>query len=204
VTSPRDLLREALRDTTPDPERDAAGRDYFGSVYLAPGEDPPPGVGGWDASFRQIASVAFRGGWHAARAQTADQPPSRLAGVTVDEHRDLMAEVSAIRSVLSDVLVERIRQNGRWGEQNHPDGTGPEAMLLGFPFTALRDSLRDSVDRAARYDGAQWAGILLEEVFEAIAEDDPAALRRELIQVAAVAASWAEAIDRRTAREVTR
>jgi hypothetical protein len=62
-----DLLRQALQDTTPDPERDAAGRDYFGSVYLAPGEDPPAGIGGFDSSFRQIASVAFRGGWHAAR-----------------------------------------------------------------------------------------------------------------------------------------
>ncbi len=42
-----------------------------------------------------------------------------------------------------------------------------------------------------------WKTILLEEVAEAFAENDPATLRRELVQVAAVAAAWIEAIDRR-------
>ena len=41
-----------------------------------------------------------------------------------------------------------------------------------------------------------WLHILREEVFEAFAEDDPAKLRAELIQVAAVAVQWVEAIDR--------
>jgi hypothetical protein len=41
--------------------------------------------------------------------------------------------------------------------------------------------------------------ILREEVYEAFAEEDPAALRTELIQVAAVAATWVDAIDRRAA-----
>lgn len=63
----RALLRRALRDTAPDAERDAAGRAYFGAVYLPPGEDPPAYVGSIDASFRRAVSVAFRGGWHAAR-----------------------------------------------------------------------------------------------------------------------------------------
>jgi hypothetical protein len=35
-------------------------------------------------------------------------------------------------------------------------------------------------------------------VAEALAEDDPTLLRAELIQVAAVAVAWVEAIDRRT------
>lgn len=43
-----------------------------------------------------------------------------------------------------------------------------------------------------------WLHILREEVAEAFAETDPVALRGELVQVAAVAVAWAEAIDRRT------
>ncbi len=42
-----------------------------------------------------------------------------------------------------------------------------------------------------------WRDILLEEVFEALAEEEPKELRKELVQVAAVAAQWVEAIDRR-------
>ncbi len=39
--------------------------------------------------------------------------------------------------------------------------------------------------------------ILLEEVHEALAEDDPTRLRAELLQVAAVAVCWVEAIEQR-------
>ena len=39
--------------------------------------------------------------------------------------------------------------------------------------------------------------VLLEEVSEALAEDDPARLREELLQVAGVAVLWIEALDRR-------
>jgi hypothetical protein len=178
----RDLLRRALRDTAPDPERDAAGRAFFGGTYLPPGEAPPAGIGGMDSSFRQIASVAFRGGWHAARELPA-RPPSPRAGV------------------LAEVLRERAAQDAKWGEQNHPDGTGP---LLPWPLSQLRaetarDMIRDAVDDDARTGRSTWRLILLEEVAEALAEDDPAALRRELVQVAAIATQWAEAIDRRPA-----
>lgn len=183
----RDLLRRALRDTTPDPERDAAGRAYFGAVYLPPGENPPDGVNPFDASFRQIASVAFRGGWHAARE--ADTPGFGSAA-------------EAVLSVLADVAEERVRQDAKWGQQNHPDGTGPSEHLADSPkmprYADLARYVRERVDMLADAARSRWSSILLEEVFEALAEDDPATLRRELVQVAAVAASWVEAIDRRT------
>jgi len=38
-------------------------------------------------------------------------------------------------------------------------------------------------------DGADWLRVLLEEVYEALSKTDPAALRAELVQVAAVAAA---------------
>ena len=71
--------------------------------------------------------------------------------------------------VLEEVMEERKRQDELWGEQNHDDGI--------------------------------WLAILVEEVGE-VANDineqsSSKELREELIQVAAVAVSWVESIDRR-------
>lgn len=105
--------------------------------------------------------------------------------------------------VVRDVEAERDRQDAKWGEQNHPDGTGEHStplMRITYserPAAHLRERAKMSTDLAARRGLVTWTDILLEEVFEALAEEDPAMLRKELIQVAAVAAQWAEAIDRR-------
>lgn len=50
----------------------------------------------------------------------------------------------------------------------------------------------------SRRSGPCWRTILAEEVYEAFAETDPARLRHELVQVAAVAAAWVEDIDSRS------
>lgn len=94
--------------------------------------------------------------------------------------------------VLQEVLAERIRQDAKWGEQNHPDGTGvsPEQPKLA-------DQARAMCQQAFAEGRGDWAHILFEEVREALAESDPAKLRAELLQVAAVAVAWVEAIDRR-------
>jgi len=93
-------------------------------------------------------------------------------------------------SVLAEVAAERRRQDGQWGEQNHPDGTGDA-------YTDDAALARKECERAADNGDLTWRHILLEEVAEAMAEREPADLRRELIQVAAVAVAWAEALDRR-------
>jgi hypothetical protein len=103
--------------------------------------------------------------------------------------------ISDIVNVLADVADERTRQDDRWGEQNHPDGTGaPE-------FGELADRAKQQYEDAARDGSVTWTNVLLEEVAEAFAESDPARLREELIQVAAVAVAWAECIDRREAKK---
>lgn len=106
-----------------------------------------------------------------------------------------------VRKVLREVFRERMRQESIFGEQNHPDGTGPEVWWtrhLG-PAHVVRDTYRDLTDaHASGVDGpVTWLDILREEIGEAFAEDDPAKLRTELVQVAAVAVSWVQAIDRR-------
>lgn len=106
-------------------------------------------------------------------------------------------------AVLAEVAAERARQNTKWGEQNHPDGTGPEERPLWISGASGRMTALDlaevaklSTDSLARRGEVAWTDILLEEVFEALAEVDHSKLRAELIQVAAVAVQWAEAIDR--------
>jgi hypothetical protein len=95
--------------------------------------------------------------------------------------------------VLAGVNAERKRQDERWGEQNHPyvaHHTG-------------RDWLIDAAESWKRANAARvehgalaWDGILLEEVFEALAEVDAERRIEELTQVAAVAVAMIEAIRR--------
>lgn len=94
--------------------------------------------------------------------------------------------------VLNEVLNERARQEEKWGEQNHIDGTDVER------FGPTATGQKAQVDAAARRGTLTYLQILLEEVYEAAAEVDPGKLRAELVQVAAVAVAWVECIDRRT------
>ena len=105
-------------------------------------------------------------------------------------------------TVIAEVAAERQRQDAKWGEQNHPNGTGPDQIM--WPavavkvksYGAIAEAAQTATDTAAEYGSVTFADILLEEVFEAMAEDDPIKLLAELIQVAAVATQWAEKIDR--------
>ena len=113
--------------------------------------------------------------------------------------------------VLGDIASERARQDEKWGEQNHPNGTGPQSTpLRGIHYDGpvlpengstkfafgLALLAKSSTDAKAEAGTVTFADILLEEVFEAMAESDPTQLRTELVQIAAVAAQWVEAIDR--------
>ncbi|MFE5699953.1 hypothetical protein [Rhodococcus koreensis] len=91
--------------------------------------------------------------------------------------------------ILNEIRAERARQDAKWGEQNHADGTGP-----GYQKHA--HAARRRCKAAAEFGLVSFKDILDEEVNEAYAEDDPARLRAELIQVAAVAVAWVEKLDR--------
>lgn len=96
-------------------------------------------------------------------------------------------------SVMCEVADERARQDALWGVQDHPDGTGVD-----FGFYQIDARL---ARRRCQFEHSHKRGtfeeILTEEYHEALCEDDPESLRRELIQLAAVAVAWVEAIDRR-------
>lgn len=109
--------------------------------------------------------------------------------------------------VLFDIHTERRAQHAKWGRQHLPNGTEDSTLNR-----SSRDNIRAFVDSLPQFgwprepafcrlpDGVRvltWADVLSEEFFEAMAEEDPAKLRAELVQVAAVAVAWIEAIDRK-------
>lgn len=96
-------------------------------------------------------------------------------------------------------IRERIAQDAKWGESNHPDlpaGVKHPCAFFGIPTA---DAARLFCETAFRTGTGSNAHILLEEVSEAIeAAHNPVHLRAELVQVAAVALKWIEQIDRRS------
>lgn len=94
------------------------------------------------------------------------------------------------------VDLEEERQIVLWGEQNHPDGTGPV-------YTEAADLAKASCEAAFANGEGTWLDILIEEVFEAAEEDDEDKLIEELVQVAAVAKNWVRSIRRRQAAEAS-
>jgi hypothetical protein len=99
-----------------------------------------------------------------------------------------------IHSIVAEIADERVRQVERWGQQDHPS-------FLNHPspreYGKHADRWKAINDARVEKGTLSWDGILLEEVYEALAEEDPIARRAELVQVAAVAAAEIEAIDRR-------
>jgi hypothetical protein len=95
------------------------------------------------------------------------------------------------KAILKQVAAEREVQEETWGQQDHPNGT--DTALWG----ELADNAKAVNDTRSLVGKITWASILQEEVYEALAEEDPLPLRAELLQVAAVCVNWIEAIDRR-------
>lgn len=103
-----------------------------------------------------------------------------------------------VRDFAQAVDAERQRQLEQWGDQRHPDGTHPDYEVLpGWPARELADAARAACQRFAEMGIVTWRDIFAEESCEALAESDPATLRNELIQVAAVCAAWISDIDSR-------
>ncbi|MEU0081386.1 hypothetical protein ABZY58_26090 [Micromonospora tulbaghiae] len=129
-----------------------------------------------------------------------------------------------IYEVLAEVLAERRRQDVKWGEQNHPDAhpdilgrlTDGAGEWWGEPAEVARrlsEYYEIPVASRARYNcrheaghhGPTWVGIAIEEMAEVLeaAVSDPATLRAEWVQLAAVAVAAVEAIDRRIENDTT-
>lgn len=101
--------------------------------------------------------------------------------------------------IFTEISAERERQDAKYPDCiSLPDGTG------GGGRKTWESIARHACDRAHREGRLTHAHIFDEEASEVLAETDPAKLRAELVQVAAVAVKWLEDIDRRAARLLPR
>lgn len=128
---------------------------------------------------------------------------------TCKMHGGQMVNTSSCQTVevLADVRAERSRQYGRYGtNEDIEDGTGPTIHWLAGMGADLHRQTASGLEKSIRraYEGHEaqhgaptWRHLVLEEIAEAFQESDPARLRDELIQVAALAVSWVEKIDAR-------
>jgi hypothetical protein len=110
----------------------------------------------------------------------------------ISRFREFTAAVShepGLVRILREIATERERQQNRFGLVviPHGTGTGPDKLAAIQTKSACQNAMRQGT--------CTWKHVLREEVFEAFAESDPDTLRAELIQVAAVATAWVEAID---------
>lgn len=94
--------------------------------------------------------------------------------------------------ILMDVSRERFAQDEQWGVQQRADGTGCNA------YRVQAEAAKADTSIAAADGELTWSLVLLEEVYEALAENpNSPLLRNELVQAMAVIAAWIEDIDSR-------
>lgn len=123
----------------------------------------------------------------------------------------------ATAAALSAISRERDAQDEKWGVGTGPQYNVDPKVIEGLSGDAAVATIADaygiptaaaakaSCDAAAREGDATWADILVEELCEAIeaaalhdcapSAERLAALRGELVQVAAVAVKWIERLD---------
>jgi len=100
--------------------------------------------------------------------------------------------MSVVDRLLQLVWAERLDQIARWGDQHHP------IIRESRRFSYMeKESLYKSIweDQRVKRE-ITWDVILLEEVYEALAETETTKQIKELIQVAAVALAMAEDLTR--------
>lgn len=94
--------------------------------------------------------------------------------------------------IYAELAAERGRQEDKFGPQNHPDQHFKDG-----DYRYVQRALEHTRQVNADPQTLTWFGILLEEVYETALAPGFKELREELVQVAAVAVAWIEALDRR-------
>lgn len=93
-----------------------------------------------------------------------------------------------LEPLVSEIVRERLRQEKKFPNQILPNGTSDA-------FVAKANLAKNICKFAVAISELTWFDVLHEEFWEAMAETDPTKLRDELVQVAAVACRWIEALD---------
>lgn len=116
----------------------------------------------------------------------------------------LVKSAEATFGVLAEVAAERVRQDAKWGQQDHPCVDEPhigKPGWIGIRYGIIGEAeAKRQCETAFAAGCGTYADIAIEEVAEAVCAEDDAKRRAELVQCAAVFVAWIEAIDRRNAR----
>lgn len=114
-----------------------------------------------------------------------------------DYHADCGRRVAEcdcrIVAALADVRAERVRQTAEFDVQRREDGTGGPVMQH------KAEEAQACADWLAENGGVDRRSLLLAQVYDAVAEDEPGGVRAGLVKTAALCAAWVEDIDARTA-----
>jgi len=98
--------------------------------------------------------------------------------------------------IYADIYAERQYQINKWGEQHRNLGMGGKTWQTRADKAKARCDAQEKNSQSPNADDkATWLAVLEEEFCEAMAESDYAAIRAELIQVAAVAVAIIEDIE---------
>lgn len=108
-----------------------------------------------------------------------------------------MGYMVGVNETVDEIKYELLRQNNLWGEQNHPSVPKHGEPAHGIPAERVAKIQCELARNAGRMT---WAHILVEEVAEACSAPTPKLMIEELIQVAAVAISWVDSIQRNEVR----
>lgn len=164
----------------------------------------------------QLAAV---GRLHGKRSDAFVEAQERYIA-EIEHHLDALRRVSTIHiydkpetlAVLQEVAAERRCQHAKWGQQDLPDvhPWASSASLVDSVRVEQAAKLHEipEAERAKRMvdhwatktPHLSYAAIAVEELAEAVEEGARGRtdrLRAELVQLAAVAVQWIEAIDRR-------
>lgn len=104
-----------------------------------------------------------------------------------------------LKYIFDEVTAERVKQNEKWGEQNHPSlhpaaANGAEQLLV---INNLDEKgIKELVDDDAKNGNSNWVNISMEEFKESICAPTDYERRNELIQTIAVLVQWIECLDR--------
>lgn len=105
------------------------------------------------------------------------------------EFEDFDWSMPPMQDLLFRTEQERLAQIKRFGHQHHPMVTSGAAH---WTYLAQETHYKNAWARQDSLGIISWDTVLLEEVYEALAERDPAKQVEELVQVAAVALAMAE------------
>jgi hypothetical protein len=110
---------------------------------------------------------------------------------------DIMTDIDKHAQIFSEVHIERLRQDNKWGEQHHAVRRDSEASFFKYEV----DTAKRRYEAYAKDGHATWFDIALEEFWEVFAEGGAKRQREELVQLIAVCVHIVEDIDYKAKEE---